>query len=155
MQQPEIPRVSVEDLIGRQVLICMHDAAFHDLNIQGFDSARFRAVILGVDNLGLWIEHPSYKLTAVYDDEGNYIPPQNRKEIGYRAAILLIWGAVKTLIFFPDQEIVLPSEEVPVIGFSHVRERERELDEQREQADLSKKMEEATKSHLKGKGTKG
>jgi hypothetical protein len=155
MQQNEIPKVSVEDLVGRQALIHLHEPAFRDLNIQGFDSPRFRAVILGVDTLGLWIEHPAYKLTMVYDDEGNYIPPQSRKEIAYRAAILIIWGAVKTIVFFPDQEIVLPTDEVPVIGFSHVRERERELDEKREQAELSKKMEDVVKGQPKGKEKKG
>lgn len=137
----EIPRITIEDLVGRQVLIIMHQAAFTDLAIQGFESPRFRAVVLGMDNLGLWIEHPDYKLTLVYDDEGNYIPPQARKEISYRAAVLILWGAIKTIVFFPDQEAVVPSEEIPVIGFSHVYERSREIDEKREQDALNEKVE--------------
>ena len=150
----DIPRVTIEDVIGRQVLISMHTQAFNEIAIQGFDSPRFRAVVLGLDNLGLWIEHPDYKLTLVYDDEGNYIPPQARKEVAYRAAVLILWGAIKTVVFFPDQEAVVPSEEVPVIGFSQVYERSREINESREQDALNEKMEAALKDRRKKKRTK-
>ncbi len=150
----EIPRITIEDLVGRQILINMHQAAFADLAIQGFESPRFRAVVLGLDNLGLWIEHPDYKLTFVYDDEGKYIPPQERKEVSYRAAVLILWGAIKTIVFFPDQEAILPSEETPVIGFSHVHERVREINEEREQGELTKQVEIALKERRKTKRTK-
>lgn len=152
----DVPRLTIEDTVGRQVLIKMCTQAFTDLAIQGFDSPRFRAVVLGLDNLGIWIEHPDYKLTMVYDDEGNYIPPSQRREVTYRAAILITWSAIKTIVFFPDQELVLPSEEVPVIGFSHVHERTREVDEAREQAALTEQVEAAAKkARRKSKGTVG
>jgi len=137
----DISRVSIDDLVGRQVMVHMHTQAFSDLNIQGFQAPRFRAVILGMDNLGLWIEHPEYRIMPVYDDKGEYIPPGERKETVHRAAILLMWNTIKTIVFFPDQEAVLPTEDVPVIGFSHVREREREIEEQREQAESGGKIE--------------
>jgi len=127
----EYARVSIDDLVGRQVMVHMHAQAFTDLNIQGFQTPRFRAVVLGMDNLGLWIEHPEYKIMPVYDDEGEYIPPGERKEIVHRAAILLLWATIKTIVFFPDMEAVVPTEDVPVIGFSQVREREREIEEER------------------------
>ncbi|MCD6282566.1 hypothetical protein J7J84_03025 [bacterium] len=127
----EYARVSIDDLVGRQVMVHMHAQAFTDLNIQGFQAPRFRAVVLGMDNLGLWIEHPEYKIMPVYDDEGEYIPPGERKEIVHRAAILLLWATIKTIVFFPDMEAVVPTEDVPVIGFSQVREREREIEEER------------------------
>jgi hypothetical protein len=142
-------RVSIEDLIGRQVMVHMHAQAFSDLNIQGFQAPRFRAVILGMDNLGLWIEHPEYKIMPVYDEKGEYIPPGDREEIVHRAAILLMWATIKTLVFFPDLEAVVPTEDVPVIGFKHVRERERELEEQAEQD-----AERETDSKERGKSAK-
>jgi hypothetical protein len=135
----DISRVSIDDLVGRQVMVHMHTQAFSDLNLQGFQAPRFRAVVLGMDNLGLWIEHPEYKMMPVYDDEGEYIPPGERKEVVHRAAILLMWGTIKTIVFFPELEAVVPTEDVPVIGFSHVREREREIEEEREQAELNEK----------------
>ena len=141
----DIARISIEDLIGRQVMVHMHPQAFTELNIQGFQSPRFRAVVLGLDNLGLWIEHPEYKIMPVYDDSGEYIPPGERKEITYRAAILLKWSTIKTLVFFPDMEAVVPTEDVPVIGFSAVRERERQLEEEREQAALDLQVERAAR----------
>lgn len=150
----EKARITIEDLIGRQILINMHQAAFTDLAIQGFESPRFRAVVLGLDNLGLWIEHPDYKLTFVYDDEGKYIPPQERKEVSYRAAILILWGAIKTIVFFPDQEAILPSDEVPVIGFSRVHDRIREINEEREQGELTKKVETVLEEKRKTKRSK-
>jgi hypothetical protein len=127
----DISRISIDDLVGRQVMVHMHAQAFTDLNIQGFQAPRFRAVILGMDNLGLWIEHPEYKIMPVYGDEGEYIPPGERQEIVHRAAILLMWATIKTIVFFPDQEAILPTEDVPVIGFSRVREREQEIEEER------------------------
>jgi hypothetical protein len=127
-------RITAEDLVGRQVMIHMHTPAFTDLNLQGFQSPRFRAVVLGMDNLGLWIEHPEYKIMPVYNDEGEYIPPGERAEETHRAAILLFWGTIKTIILFPDKEAILPTEDVPVIGFQHVRDVERRLDE--EETDL-------------------
>ncbi len=150
----EIPRITIEDVIGHQALISMHVQAFNDIAIQGFDSPRFRAVVLGIDNLGIWIEHPDYKLTLVYDDEGNYIPPQARKETSCRAAVLIFWGAIKTIVYFPDQEAVVPSEEVPVIGFSHVQARTREINDEREQAALDERVEAALKAKRKGKRAK-
>lgn len=113
-------RITAEDLVGRQIMIHMHTPAFTDLNLQGFQSPRFRAVVLGLDNLGLWIEHPEYKIMPVYDDEGEYIPPGERKDEIHRAAILLFWGTIKTIVFFPDKEAILPTEDVPVIGFKLV-----------------------------------
>ena len=133
----DISRVSIDDLVGRQVMVHMHAQAFTDLNLQGFQAPRFRAVILGMDNLGLWIEHPEYKMMPVYDDVGEYIPPGERQEVVHRAAILLMWSTIKTLVFFPDLEAVVPTEDVPVIGFSRVREREQEIEEEREQAELA------------------
>ena len=117
----ELSGVTAGELVGRQVMIHMHTQAFSDLNIQGFQSPRFRAVVLGLDNLGLWIEHPEYRIMPVYDDEGKYIPPGDRQEEIHRAAVLLFWGTIKTIIFFPDKEAVVPTEDVPVIGFKHAR----------------------------------
>jgi len=134
----DISRVSIDDLVGRQVMVHMHGQAFTDLNLQGFQAPRFRAVVLGMDNLGLWIEHPEYKMLPVYNDAGEYISPGERQEVVHRAAILLMWSTIKTIVFFPDLEVVVPTEDVPVIGFGHVREREREIEEQREQTELAK-----------------
>lgn len=136
----DISRVSIDDLVGRQVMVHMHAQAFTDLNLQGFQAPRFRAVVLGMDNLGLWIEHPEYKMMPVYNDAGEYIPPGERQEVVHRAAILLMWSTIKTIVFFPELDAVLPTEDVPVIGYSHVREREREIEEQRVKAELAEQM---------------
>ncbi len=149
----DFPRVSVEDLVGRQVMVHMYPQAFSDLNLQGFQTHRFRAVILGFDNLGLWIEHPEYKIMPVYDDKGQYISPGERVEVVHRAAILLLWSTIKTLVFFPDLEAVVPTEDVPVIGFSQVREREREIEEQRviaEREEVGGEVAKKTRKRAKG-----
>ncbi len=146
----EYPRVSIEDLVGRQIMVHMHAQAFSDLNIQGFQAPRFRAVVLGMDNLGLWIEHPEYKIMPVYDENGEYIPPGDREEVVHRAAILLMWATIKTLVFFPDLEAVVPTEDVPVIGFKYVRERE--IEDARERAEQAAEGE--TDSKKRGKSKK-
>ncbi len=121
--------INIDSFIGVRVQIILNSQAYSQLNIQGITSPKFYARILGYDSIGLWIENPSFCVIPAYDAEGNYIPPENRKEECHRAAVLILWAYVSSIVAFPDVEEFMPEEPEAVIGFSAVREREKELSE--------------------------
>ncbi len=127
-------KFDLDDCIGSRVQIVLNKQSFASLNIPGINSPKFYARVLGYDSLGLWIENPHYCVTPAYDAEGNYIPPEQRKEECHRVAILLLWPFVHTIIAFPDVEEFMPEEPEALIGFTVVREREQELKEMQERA---------------------
>ena len=72
--------VTMENVVGAKVLIHLHRSAYDMLELQGVESERFVARVVGVDSFGMWVENPNYCVVPVYDDEGNYIPPEQRGE---------------------------------------------------------------------------
>jgi hypothetical protein len=107
----------MDDVVGNKVLIQLHRQAYEMLELQGVDSERFVARVLGVDAWGLWIENPHYTTTPVYDDHGNYIPPEDRREVTHRAVVQLQWPYIMTILQFPDRETFTESVDEVEIGF--------------------------------------
>ena len=110
--------ITMEDVVGTKVLVHLHREAFEALRaVQGIDSEKFVAYVVGLDGFGLWIENPQYKVVPVYDDDGNYIPPEDRKEMSHRATFLLQFSAIQTIIQFPDRSSFTGGEDEVEIGF--------------------------------------
>ena len=56
---------------------------------------------------------------GIRDAEGKLIPPDEREPKCYRAHILIPWGNVRSVVYFPEREAAekeLESEEVRPIG---------------------------------------
>ena len=94
---------TMEEIVGTKVLIQLHRQAYEMLDLQGVDSEKFAAKVVGLDAFGLWIENPNYTTIPVYDDDGAYIPLEQRKPVTYRAVILLQWPYIQTILQFPDR----------------------------------------------------
>ena len=110
--------ITMEDVVGTKVLIHLHRTAFESLrSVQGFDSEKFVARVVGLDGFGLWIENPQYRTVPVYSDEGEYIPPEKRSEVIHRAAVLLQWSMIQTILQFPDRPAFSGGEDEIEIGF--------------------------------------
>jgi hypothetical protein len=107
----------MESVVGTRVLIHLHRQAYEMLSIQGLESERFVALVIGVDGFGLWIENPSYCTVPTYDDKGQYIPPEERREVCHRAAVLIQWGFIQTILQFPDRMQYRPSADETELGF--------------------------------------
>jgi hypothetical protein len=107
----------MENVIGTKVLIKLHRQAYEMLDLQGVDSEKFIARVLGVDSFGLWIENPNYTTIPVYDDADNYIPPEAREPAVHRAAVLLMWPYIQTLMQFPDRPAFRAGVNESEIGF--------------------------------------
>lgn len=116
--------ITMEDVVGTKVLIHLHREAFESLkSVQGIDSEKFVGRVVGLDGFGLWIENPQYKVVPVYDDDGEYIPPEERKEMSHRAAFLLQFSAIQTIIQFPDRPSFTGGEDEVEIGFKAMVQR--------------------------------
>ena len=109
--------ITMEHVIGNKVLIVLHKQAYDLLSIQGIDSEKFVARVTGVDNFGMWIENPNYTTTPVYTDEGEYIPPEDRREVTYCAVMLLQWSFIQTILQFPDRPAYRGGADEGEIGF--------------------------------------
>lgn len=109
--------LSMEHVVGSKVLIKLHRQAYEMLDLQGVDSEKFVARVLGVDSFGMWIENPNYTTIQVYDDNDNYIPPEERKPVAHRAAILLMWPYIQTIMQFPDRPAFRAGLDESEIGF--------------------------------------
>ena len=95
--------LSMEDVVGTRVLIQLEREAFELLDLPGVYSEKFAADVTGLDELGMWIEHPNYKVVPVYDPDDNYIPPEKRSEESHRAVVLIRWDFIQTVIQFPER----------------------------------------------------
>ena len=110
--------ITMEDVVGTKVLIVLHRPAFEAMQgVQGIESEKFVAQVVGLDGFRLWIENPQYRTTPVYTDDGEYIPPEDRQEVVHRAAVLLQWGAIQTVLQFPDRPAFSGGEDEVEIGF--------------------------------------
>jgi len=108
---------NMENVIGKKVIIQLHRQAYEMLDLQGIESEKFVALVSGVDTFGLWIENPHFTTVPVYTDEGEYIPPEDRKEVVHRAIVLLQWPYIQTVLQFPERTSFQGSEDEVEIGF--------------------------------------
>jgi len=113
----ERQQINVESAVGSKVYIQLHRQAFDMLELQGLESERFVAKVAGIDGFGVWIENPNYCTVPTYDDNGQYIEPQDRKQICDRAVILLMWPNIQTIMQFPDRANYRPADVETEIGF--------------------------------------
>jgi hypothetical protein len=109
--------ITMEDVVGTKVLIKLHRQAYETLDVQGVESEKFVARVVGLDSFGLWIENPGYTTIPVYDDDGNYIPPEDRAEVVHRAVFLLQWPYIQTIMQFPDRPAYRGGVDEAEIGF--------------------------------------
>jgi hypothetical protein len=85
----------------------------------GIDAKSKYCRIVGFDNIGLWVENPAYEETPLRNEDGKLIAIEARKREQYVAHILLPWGNVRSVVYFPEREAAqqeLESEEVRPIG---------------------------------------
>jgi|WetSurMetagenome_2_1015567.scaffolds.fasta_scaffold1335432_1 hypothetical protein len=107
----------MENVVGNKVLVQLHRQAYEMLDLQGVDSEKFVARVVGVDSWGLWLENPNYTATPVFDDAGEYIPPEQRREVVHRAVILVMWPYIQTITQFPDRPAYSAGVDETEIGF--------------------------------------
>lgn len=96
-------QLTMEDVVGTKVLIQLDREAYEVLDLPGVYSEKFAADVTGVDEHGLWIEHPNYRVVPIYDADNVYIVPEKRHEESHRAVVLIRWNIILTVIQFPER----------------------------------------------------
>ncbi|MBN2082062.1 hypothetical protein JW859_07625 [bacterium] len=109
--------ITMDQVVGTKVVIKLHRQAYEMLDLQGIESERFVARVVGVDGFGLWVENPEYTTIPVYNDDGEYIPPEERGEVVHRAVFLLQWPYIQTILQFPDRPAYRGGVDEAEIGF--------------------------------------
>ena len=109
--------MNIADIIGQKVMVLFNTA--QGLEKLGIDDNSKYCRVVGYDNVGIWVENPSYEETPLRDEDGKLIPPEEREPKRYTAHILVPWGNIRSVVHFPDRdqaETELESEEVRPIG---------------------------------------
>jgi hypothetical protein len=107
--------MNISDVVGNKVMVLFHSA--RGLEQLGIDDTRKYCRVVGYDNIGLWVENPSYEETPIRHEDGSLIPPDKREKRTYPAHVLIPWSNIRALAFFPGRrERELESEEVRGIG---------------------------------------
>jgi len=108
--------MTISDIVGKKVMVLFNTAK--GLESLGIDDPSKYCRVVGFDNIGIWVENPHYEETPIRDADGSLIPPDERQRAQYLAHILVPWGNVRGVVYFPEREREheLESEEVRPIG---------------------------------------
>lgn len=108
--------MNIGDAVGRKVMVLFHSAK--GLERLGIDDRSKYCRIVGYDHIGLWVENPTYEETPIRYDDGRLIPPDEREPNRYVAHILIPWGNIRAIVYFPgrEREEEMESEEVRPLG---------------------------------------
>ena len=108
----------VEDAIGDVVLILFRN--HEELKDFGISAPAGHFLIKGVDQLGLWLEHPGFILKKTKDKKGNPLPKSDIVEEKVNANFLVRWDNIKSIMHYPNREgYDFPSEFDIDIGFKN------------------------------------
>ena len=100
---------TLENIIGDIVFLSFRDKSFLGKLAISEEVSHFK--VLGYDNLGIWVEHPS--LLVVKDSSS-----KRSKEINIQSNFLITWDNIKTIMHYPEREgFDFPSEFDKKYGF--------------------------------------
>jgi hypothetical protein len=91
------------DLTGKLVLFKFSEEIHSDLGLFQIYKDEVWAVVTGVDDVGVWIENPSYELGIWWDAKGELIPPDKQVKEKIRASILMPWRYIKIMMCVEDE----------------------------------------------------
>ncbi len=108
--------MNIGDVVGNKVMVLFHSAK--GLDSIGIDDVSKYCRVVGFDNIGIWVENPTYEETPIRHPDGTLIAPEERKKEQYLAHILIPWANIRGVVYFPEREREkeLESEEVRPIG---------------------------------------
>ncbi len=94
--------MTTSEIVGDLVQIFLRDAG--ELRDIGIDQRISFMKVAGMDEFGIWVEHPNYIIKKINDPTGKPLPAdqQERKQIA--ANFLVRWELINSIIHFPDRE---------------------------------------------------
>lgn len=89
-------------IVGDIVQIILTEAG--GLAHLGFDHQSLFLKVVGIDDLGLWVEHSQYMIVHVNDVDGKPLPEDEQVHKQVDANFLLRWDQIATIVHFPNRE---------------------------------------------------
>ncbi len=112
--------MQLEDLKGKLVLFKFSEEIRMDLPLFQIYKDEVWAVVIGIDDVGIWIENPAYELGVWWDGNGDLIPPGKQVKEKVKTNILIAWRYIKALMNVDDERFQkIKSERLP--GFQVYR----------------------------------
>jgi len=72
------------------------------------------AVVTGVEDMGVWVENPSYELGIWWDEKGGLIPAAKQEKEKVKTNILISWRYIKAVMSVDDERFQkVKSEKLP------------------------------------------
>ncbi len=106
----------INDIVGDVVQVFMNESGM--LANLGFDQPAHFLLVMGVDDLGLWVAHPNYVVARVNDEDGKPLPVDEQIHTQVDANFLIRWEQIATIVHFPNREgFDFPSPFEKHIGF--------------------------------------
>jgi hypothetical protein len=93
--------MDIDKVINDRVMLVLRDV--EGLRAAGVNEHNFYAKVVGRDHIGVWIENPKFEVTRVRYEDGTIIPPERRVKEEYIANILIPWGNVRSIVYFPQR----------------------------------------------------
>ena len=94
--------MTTSELVGDLVQIYLRDdAALYDIGIE--QRVAFMKIV-GMDEFGLWVEHPRYIIKKINDAAGKPLPADQQERKQIVANFLVRWELINSIIHFPDRE---------------------------------------------------
>ena len=94
--------MSTADIVGDIVQLILTDTA--GLEPIGIVTRAPYLKVVGMDDLGLWVEHPQYVIVKANDPNGRPLPEDQQVRTKLDANFLLRWEKITTVVHFPNRE---------------------------------------------------
>ena len=94
--------MTTAEIVGDIVQVVLNDSK--GLETIGVTSAAPYLKVIGMDDLGLLVEHPQYVLVKTNDANGRPMPEDQWVTTRLEANFLLRWDKIATLVHFPNWE---------------------------------------------------
>lgn len=95
--------MQISELQGKLVLFKFSEELRSDLALFQIYMDEAWAVVTGVDDIGVWIQNPSYELGVWWNDKGELIPPNKQQKEKVKTDILIPWRFIKALMSVEDE----------------------------------------------------
>ena len=93
--------MDIDKVMNDRVMLILRDV--EGMRAAGVLEQNFYAKVVGRDHIGIWIENPKFEVTRVRHENGAIIPPEQRVKEEYIANILIPWGNVRSIVYFPQR----------------------------------------------------
>lgn len=94
--------VTTKDIIGQRAYFKIRN--HQEMSFFGIKEDQFHALVVGLDNIGVWIENPKWETVRIRDDDGDIIPLEQRKKEIYQTHLLLFWPNIISIMTCPNRE---------------------------------------------------